>query len=208
VPGLGGQGLSFVALARAVAATCALHCFHLEPSADDADDCHDLVQRYVDTMRASGPGPYRLAGYCAGAYVACAMASRLRAGELAGRVLAIVRTGPEADADRAVRELPAVAGEAIGLLEGVAPRHARRIAEVIAEQAASLSLEDGVRFPAPVRLVVGAPDRDSALALLEHWTSVLRDPPRAELLVGSESDGWLRRPGVEALAGVVVEELR
>src|SRR5215472_7676843 len=100
VPGLGGQALSFVALARSAAAACALHCFHLDPTPDAAGDEADLVQRYVDVLRASGPGPYRLAGYCAGAYIACAIASCLPAEERAGRVLAIVRSGEEADARR------------------------------------------------------------------------------------------------------------
>jgi thioesterase domain-containing protein len=233
VPGLGGQALSFVALARAVAEAYALHCFHLEPSPDAQGDDPDLVQRYLSAMRASGPGPYRLAGYCAGAYVACAIASRLRADERAGRVLAIVRTGAEADALRAVRDLPAVAGlvdrlrlrrdggesslfdaadltalGALGLSEDVAPQHALRIAEVIADQAASLALEDGTRFPTPVRLIVGAPDRGSALAIQEHWTSILRDPPSADLVVGPQSDAWLKRPGVAALARIILEELR
>lgn len=224
VPGLGGQALSFVALARAVAPACALHCFHLEPSPDDTDE-PDLVRLYVDVLRASGAGPYRLAGYCAGAYVACAIASRLPAGELAGRVLAIVRTGEEAAALQAVRNLPAVAGhvgrlqaaggaadravlDALGLPDGVAPQHARRIAEVMAGQGASLSLDDGDRFAAPVRLVVGAPDRGSALALEGHWRSLLDDPPDVHLVIGPQSDEWLRRPGVEALAHHVLAEMR
>lgn len=224
VPGFGGQALIFAVLARHLAPVCSLNSFQVETDGrPDETGEPDVLQRYLDALRASGAGPYRLAGYCAGAYIACAVASSLDASERAGRVLAIVRSGDEGVARHEAETLADLATDggrqrllradrtvlnALRLPDGLELQHALRIAEVMAAQSAAMDFRRHVPFPVPVRLVIGAPDRGSALEVQEHWRSILREEPEVQPLLGPLSDEWLRRPGVDELSAVFVDELR
>jgi thioesterase domain-containing protein len=233
VPGLGGQAIPFVSLARALADVCALQCLQVAPDSDyvyDGDDV-DLVQRYVDGLRRSGSGPYRLAGYCVGSYLACAIASRLSDDEVAGPVLAVIRAAVPDDVSlpthlantearlQAVQrqlhlgDLEADGGardllRTVDISPDVPAQYALRISGIMLAQVRAVRQVTPLVFHHPVRLVIGAKSRVAAAALRRSWQSILCSRPSVKLILGRAAESWLTPPAVEQLSTAIAGGMR
>ncbi|WP_437729162.1 amino acid adenylation domain-containing protein [Sorangium sp. So ce861] len=162
-----GFGAAYRPLAErlGVAASCvALQAFGLEEGQSPALDIDGMAARYIDALRAAGErGPWRLAGWSMGAYVAAEMARQLAAKGEAVALLALIDPAPQAALAPSARSERALFGS-------LAPA---RLCEALAERCPS---DDGfAALPAAERL--------------SYWRAALQENPLAR----QADDGALAR---------------